>query len=105
MKKKEAKDREEKRKMVYDTKFIFFRYIAQCTIRQHYYPEGNYGYIVVISSVMVQILSAGIHGAVGILLVEGMKKYRQNIISVGMFILSFVFKLFSSPLKEKGEFI
>lgn len=34
---------------------------------------------------MVQILSSGIHGATGILLVESMKKYHQNIISVGTF--------------------
>ncbi|XP_044006765.1 monocarboxylate transporter 2 isoform X4 [Aphidius gifuensis] len=59
------------------------RYIAKCTIKQHYYPESGWGWIVVISSVMVQILSSGIHGATGILLVESMKKYQQNIISVG----------------------
>ena len=60
-----------------------FRYIAQCTIRQHYYPESGWGWVVVVTGVMVQVLAAGIHGAVGVWLVEGMKKYRQPIINVG----------------------
>ncbi|CAK9800342.1 Monocarboxylate transporter 8 [Anthophora plagiata] len=60
------------------------RYIARCTIRQHYYPESGWGWVVVVTSVMVQILATGIHGAVGTwLLLEGTKRYRQPVFNVG----------------------
>lgn len=60
------------------------RYIARCTIRQHYYPESGWGWVVVVTGVMVQILAAGIHGAVGVwLLLEGSKRYRQPPLNVG----------------------
>lgn len=60
------------------------RYIARCTIRQHYYPESGWGWVVVVAGVMVQILAAGIHGAVGVwLLLEGSKRYRQPPLNVG----------------------
>ncbi|XP_053978313.1 monocarboxylate transporter 12-like isoform X2 [Hylaeus volcanicus] len=60
------------------------RYIARCTIRQHYYPESGWGWVVVVTGVMVQILSTGIHGAVGSwLLLEGTKRYRQPLVNVG----------------------
>ncbi|XP_048513587.1 monocarboxylate transporter 12-like isoform X4 [Athalia rosae] len=59
------------------------RYIAQCTIRQHYYPESGWGWVVVVTGVLVHVLAAGIHGAAGIWLIEGMRKYRQPLINVG----------------------
>ncbi|KAK0090543.1 hypothetical protein PV326_004105 [Microctonus aethiopoides] len=45
-------------------------YGAQCTIRQHYYPEAGWGWVIIVISVMAQIIAAGIHGAAGIWLVE-----------------------------------
>ncbi|XP_076302762.1 monocarboxylate transporter 12-like [Lasioglossum baleicum] len=60
------------------------RYIARCTIRQHYYPESGWGWVVVVTGVMVQILATGIHGAAGAwLLLEGAKRYRQPVSNVG----------------------
>ncbi|KAG7201410.1 hypothetical protein KM043_004170 [Ampulex compressa] len=60
------------------------RYIARCTIRQHYYPESGWGWVVVVTGVMVQILGTGIHGAVGAwLLLDGTKRYRQSVLNVG----------------------
>lgn len=38
------------------------------TLRQHYYPEGGWGWVVVVVGVLVQVLSHGIHGANGVLL-------------------------------------
>ncbi|KZC04148.1 Monocarboxylate transporter 8, partial [Dufourea novaeangliae] len=62
----------------------YCRYIARCTIRQHYYPESGWGWVVVVTGVMVQILATGIHGAVGSwLLLEGTKRYRQPLFNVG----------------------
>jgi len=65
--------------------FIYVRYVARCTITQHYYPENGWGWVIVVTSVMVQILATGIHGAVGAwLLLEGTKRYRQTLLNVGM---------------------
>ncbi|XP_011690729.1 PREDICTED: monocarboxylate transporter 8-like isoform X2 [Wasmannia auropunctata] len=60
------------------------RYAARCTIRQHYYPENGWGWVIVVTGVMVQILATGIHGAAGAwLLVDGTKRYRQTLLNVG----------------------
>ncbi|KYN07459.1 Monocarboxylate transporter 8 [Cyphomyrmex costatus] len=60
------------------------RYAAHCTIRQHYYPENGWGWVIVVTGVMVQILATGIHGAVGAwLLLDGTKRYRQTLLNVG----------------------
>lgn len=49
------------------------------TLKQHYYPEGNYGWVIVIVGVLIQILSHGIHGAVGVLLQNVMIKFDKEI--------------------------
>ncbi|KAL0117219.1 hypothetical protein PUN28_010218 [Cardiocondyla obscurior] len=36
------------------------------TLRQHYYPEGGWGWVVLLVGVLVQILSHGTHGAIGV---------------------------------------
>ncbi|XP_034939068.1 monocarboxylate transporter 10-like isoform X1 [Chelonus insularis] len=36
------------------------------TLKQHYYPEGGWGWLILVVGVLVQILSSGIHGAAGI---------------------------------------
>ncbi|XP_029668656.1 uncharacterized protein LOC115238751 [Formica exsecta] len=60
------------------------RYAAQCTIRQHYYPENGWGWVIVVTGVMVQILATGIQGAAGAwLLLDGTKRYRQTLLNVG----------------------
>lgn len=38
------------------------------TLRQHYYPEGGWGWVVLFVGLLVQILSHGTHGAVGVFL-------------------------------------
>ncbi|XP_032677541.1 monocarboxylate transporter 2-like isoform X2 [Odontomachus brunneus] len=60
------------------------RYAAHCTIRQHYYPENGWGWVIVVTGVMVQILATGIHGAAGAwLLLDGARRYRQTLLNVG----------------------
>ncbi|EFN74353.1 Monocarboxylate transporter 10 [Camponotus floridanus] len=63
---------------------FYVRYAAQCTIRQHYYPENCWGWIIVVTGVMVQIITTGIQGAAGAwLLLDGTKRYRQTLLNVG----------------------
>ncbi|XP_020279651.1 monocarboxylate transporter 12-like isoform X4 [Pseudomyrmex gracilis] len=60
------------------------RYVARYTIKQHYYPENGWGWVIVVTGVMVQVLATGIHGAVGAwLLLDGTKRYRQTFLNVG----------------------
>ncbi|XP_034939069.1 monocarboxylate transporter 12-like isoform X2 [Chelonus insularis] len=59
------------------------RYNPHFTINQHYYPEGGWGWIITVVSLIVQVLSTGIHGAVGIWLMEIVKKYSQPFIHIG----------------------
>nr|CAD7197618.1 unnamed protein product [Timema douglasi] len=45
------------------------------TLKQHYYPEGGWGWVVVWCSLLVQVLSHGLHGASGVLLQEVNKRF------------------------------
>jgi hypothetical protein len=63
---------------------MYARYAAHCTIKQHYYPENAWGWVIVVTGVLVQILATGIHGAAGVwLLLDGTKRYRQSLLNVG----------------------
>jgi hypothetical protein len=53
------------------------------TIRQHYYPEGGWGWVVVVCAVLVQILCQGIHGAAGIWLQEILGRFRRGLLPSG----------------------
>ncbi|XP_015599821.1 uncharacterized protein LOC107269909 [Cephus cinctus] len=53
------------------------------TLKQHYYPEGGWGWVVLVVGILVQILSHGIHGAAGIFLQQvaarfGPQAYLQS---------------------------
>ncbi|XP_078033638.1 uncharacterized protein LOC144468201 [Augochlora pura] len=53
------------------------------TLKQHYYPEGGWGWIVMVVGMIVQMLSHGIHGASGILLQQmagmfGRREYLES---------------------------
>jgi len=66
------------------TNLMYVRYAAYCTIKQHYYPENAWGWVIVMTGVMVQILATGIHGAAGAwLLLDGTKRYHQSLLNVG----------------------
>ena len=42
--------------------------MKQATIRQHYYPEGGWGFVVVIVAIIVQIITHGLQLSFGILI-------------------------------------
>lgn len=55
------------------------------TIRQHYYPEGGWGWVVVVCSVLVQLLSHGVHLAAGLWFTEITRRFpRAPILQAGI---------------------
>lgn len=48
------------------------------TLKQHYYPEGGWGWIVVFAGVLVQVLSHGIHGSNGVFLQQVANKFGPH---------------------------
>uniref|UniRef100_A0A182VVB1 Uncharacterized protein n=1 Tax=Anopheles minimus TaxID=112268 RepID=A0A182VVB1_9DIPT len=54
------------------------------TIKQHYYPEGGWGWIIVLVGVLVHILTHGLQTAVGVLILAAGRAYRiESIIFTG----------------------
>ncbi|XP_072744466.1 uncharacterized protein [Anoplolepis gracilipes] len=49
------------------------------TLKQHYYPEGGWGWVVLLVGLLVQILSHGTHGAVGIFLQQVTVKFGSHV--------------------------
>ncbi|KAG8292834.1 hypothetical protein J6590_030290 [Homalodisca vitripennis] len=54
------------------------RRAAPPTLRQHYYPEGGWGWLVVAVAVAVQILTHGLHMAVGVWMPETQKHFHTS---------------------------
>ncbi|KAL6264407.1 hypothetical protein P5V15_004516, partial [Pogonomyrmex californicus] len=59
------------------------------TLKQHYYPEGGWGWVVLLVGLLVQILSHGTHGAIGVFFQQveirfGSHVHLQAGIGVGM---------------------
>ena len=52
--------------------------LKQATIRQHYYPEGGWGYIVVIVAFLVQVIAHGFQMSIGILILAIIKRWGQD---------------------------
>ena len=54
------------------------------TIRQHYYPEAGWGFIILFISVIVQLLTHGIQQSFGILLIATKSFYKNdNLVEIG----------------------
>lgn len=49
------------------------------TLKQHYYPEGGWGWVVLLVGLLVQILSHGAHGAVGVFLQQVAAKFGSHV--------------------------
>jgi hypothetical protein len=49
------------------------------TLKQHYYPEGGWGWIVLLAGLLVQILSHGAHGSVGVFLEQVVVKFGPHV--------------------------
>ncbi|XP_076658010.1 uncharacterized protein LOC143362063 isoform X2 [Halictus rubicundus] len=56
------------RPIVHNTKQWVADWKQLHTLKQHYYPEGGWGWVVMVVGMLVQMLSHGIHGANGVLL-------------------------------------
>ena len=66
--------------------------LKQATIRQHYCPEGGWGYFVVTVAFLVQVIAHGFQMAVGILILWIVKRWGQDrfIDSGKLFYLTYV---------------
>ena len=53
--------------------------VKQATIRQHYYPEGGWGYIVLLSAFLVNILAHGLQLSFGVLLVAIQRRWSSQV--------------------------
>lgn len=50
------------------------------TLKQHYYPEGGWGWCVVVVALIVQMLAHGLQGSSGILVHEMTRKFGPSIV-------------------------
>lgn len=54
------------------------------TIKQHYYPEGGWGWIVIVVGIMVHTLTHGLQTSVGVLMIETRRRFFiGNIVDTG----------------------
>lgn len=56
------------------------------TLRQHYYPEGGWGWLVLSIGFIVQCISHGLHMSIGVLVTAIISQYHQNLLYAGTFI-------------------
>ena len=49
------------------------------TIRQHYYPEGGWGYVVLLSAFLVNILAHGLQLSFGVLLLAVQRRWPSQV--------------------------
>ena len=52
--------------------------VKAATIRQHYYPEGGWGYVVLLSAFLVNILAHGLQLSFGVLLVAIQRRWPSQ---------------------------
>ena len=50
----------------------------QATIRQHYYPEGGWGYIVLLSAFLANVLAHGLQLSFGVLLLAIQRRWASQ---------------------------
>jgi hypothetical protein len=51
------------------------------TLKQHYYPEGGWGWVVVVVGMLVQLLSHGLHVASGVLIGEAVRRFGGGVVT------------------------
>lgn len=54
------------------------------TLRQHYYPEGGWGWIVVVVAFIVQSISHGLHLSLGIFIIQVVKEFHEDYFHAGL---------------------
>lgn len=63
---------------------------TQSTIKQHYYPEGGWGFVVVAVSTLVAILNHGLHMSSGVVLMGMMMRFKEvSLVDTGWFDIDF----------------
>lgn len=56
------------------------------TLRQHYYPEGGWGWLITAIGIIMQCIAHGLHMSVGVFIVEIMRSFRVSSIRAGELI-------------------
>lgn len=74
------------------------------TIRQHYYPEGGWGWLIMVIVLLVQCITHGLHTSIGILIVEMTKEYRQSHVNSGGFVSLLTIKFYRDPIQSLSLF-
>jgi hypothetical protein len=60
---------------------------TSATLQQHYYPEDGWGWVIVVVSVLVQMLSHSLHLCSGFIILAAQKRYNiQSIVDTGIFV-------------------
>ncbi|EFN84990.1 hypothetical protein EAI_17331, partial [Harpegnathos saltator] len=49
------------------------------TLKRHYYPEGGWGYVIVVITILVQLISHGLQLASGLLMNPAMTRFEQTV--------------------------
>lgn len=57
------------------------------TLRQHYYPEGGWGWFVLAIGFLVQTISHGLHMAIGVLTTAIIHEFQQNLLYAGVSLM------------------
>lgn len=50
---------------------------TRATIMQHYYPEGGWGWVVLVMALLVHVISHGVHQATGVLILHLVKEFPE----------------------------
>lgn len=50
---------------------------TQSTIKQHYYPEGGWGFVIVAVSTLVAVINHGLHMSSGVILLGMMMRFKE----------------------------
>lgn len=61
------------------------------TLRQHYYPEGGWGWLVLAAGTLAHVLAHGLHQASGVLAYPAITKYSPILpISAGIYLIRLI---------------
>ena len=79
--------------------------MKQATIRQHYYPEGGWGFVVVIVAVIVQIITHGLQLSFGILILAIKRRWPDagSVQISELFFLLFILLIFFVKLQQRQD--
>jgi len=53
------------------------------TLNKHYYPEGGWGYVIILITILVHLISHGLQLASGLLMSPAMTRFEQTVENSG----------------------